>query len=401
VNILSSIIYSGNPTKDLAELGKARFSFAGGFPNSAFFQLDLIVSSFEEALRRDPSCLQYGSPRGYPKLIEAAVQLAQKQDHVKIGEENVVTVSAGQYGLHLIASVLLSQPRSKVIVEAPTYFGALEAFKDYDPQYLSVPLEQDGMDMEYLEKIVNSQKNIKFIYAIPDFQNPTGTTYSLEKRKKLVELASKYGVPVVEDSPYKEMRFKGESLPSILSLFPEGTYRVNTVSKIIAPGLRVGWIIADDGLTNKLVEKKAAMHLFSPSATEATVARYLETAMEWPRLVPIEVTEQYKLSSEAMISSLNRSMPEGMSWTNPEGGFVMWAGLPSGMDSEELLKSHALGNDVSFVPGIHFFADREQAKETGKNGMRLSFSSIKKEEISQGLGALAQSINEFNQQLRR
>jgi 2-aminoadipate transaminase len=295
----------------------------------------------------------------------------------------------------LIGRVFVN-PGDRILVEAPTYLGALQAWNAYEAEYITVPMDEDGMVTDELEAALRTGP--KFIYVLPNFQNPTGVTLSLERRHKLVELADRYGVPIIEDDPYGQLRFEGEHLPSVVTLdcqFREngfGDYRGNviylsTFSKILAPGLRLAWVIAPQEVIRKLVHAKQAADLHTATfnqlvAFEVSRGGFLDRHVWMIRRV-------YRERRDIMLESMQEHFPSGVHWTYPHGGLFLWATMPEGMKSTEVLRA-AIEQNVAFVPGAPFYP-----LGGGDNTMRINFSNASPDNIRLGISRLGKVIAEM------
>jgi 2-aminoadipate transaminase len=358
-------------------------SLAGGLPAPELFPIDQYRRAFEWVLETNGSAaLQYGPSEGYRPLREL---LAARMTRLGIPAEaeHVLITNGSQQGLDLIGKILLN-PGDAVCLENPSYMGAIQAFDSYQAEYVIVPMDDDGMRAEELDAILRRHP-VKFIYALPNFQNPSGRTMSLERREILVETAQKHGVPIVEDDPYGELRFEGEQLPSIRSLWPEGVVYLGTFSKILAPGFRLGWMVAPHGLYDEMVFGKQPADLHTSTASQMATYEvcneegFLEGHIE-------NIRDVYRRRRDVMLRALERHFPEGCTWTRAQGGLFVWAELPIAIDTRELL-ADALEENVAFVPGQSFHADR-----SGHNTMRLNFSNVTEERIEEGIARLGRAI---------
>jgi 2-aminoadipate transaminase len=274
-------------------------------------------------------------------------------------------------------------------MELPSYVGGLQAFTSYRAKMVGVPQDDQGMRMDklerLLEKLARKKKKPKFIYVVPDFQNPSGVTMSLERRKKLLELAYKYEVPIVEDSPYRDLRFAGEAVPAIYALDDqEQVIVLGTFSKIFCPGLRLAWIMAPAAWLDKLVIAKQGMDLCCPTFNQLVASEYIDRG-QLPRQIE-EIRRLYGRKREVMLKALKKHMPKGVKWTKPEGGLFMWLKLPKHMSANELF-SKAIEEKVAYVVGTAFHCDGK-----GQNAMRLNFSYASEEQIEEGVRRLATMI---------
>jgi 2-aminoadipate transaminase len=370
-------------------------SFAGGLPAPEVFPLKEFQQACNTVLETcGPQALQYGTTEGYRPLREMIARHATRYG-IDVTADNILITSGSQQALDLIGRLFINNG-DNVVVESPTYLGALQAWSVYGSNYVSVPSDENGMVVDDLEKAL--RVGPKFIYILPNFQNPTGTTLSLERRRKLVELADKYGVPIVEDDPYGQLRFEGEHLPSVVSLDSEfrgpngGHYSGNviylsTFSKLLAPGLRLAWIIAPPEVIRKLVMAKQAADLHTATfnqfvAFEVGKGGFLDEHVKFIRQV-------YKERRDVMLETMAEVFPSEVRWTHPQGGMFLWGILPENMDAAEVLKS-AIARKVAFVPGGSFHPNGG-----GTNTMRINFSYSNPDNIREGITRLGTLFKEL------
>lgn len=361
-------------------------SFAGGMPAPESFPIEELVKIGRDVLENTGAqALQYGPTEGYQPLREA---IAKRMAKVKVDAkaENILVTSGSQQGLDFAAKIFIN-PGDIIVCESPTYLGAINAFKAYEPKFIEVSTDKDGMNMEELEEALKGNDNIKFIYVIPDFQNPSGKTWSLERRIKLVELANKYNVAIIEDNPYGELRFEGEVLPAVKHFDTEGRVAfLGTFSKILCPGLRLGWVVADTEFLSKFILVKQGADLQSSTISQMEAAKFLE-------LYDIDahiqkIIDIYKVRRDVMLKTMEEEFPEGVSFTNPEGGLFTWVVLPEYMNARELALK-ALEQNVAYVPGGSFFPNGGN-----ENTMRLNYSNMDEERIVEGITRLGKVIKE-------
>jgi 2-aminoadipate transaminase len=366
-------------------------SFGGGLPAPETFPHDELADIASELLRTEyKNVLQYGTTEGSRTLRRAMIEWLKPQDiHVTLDELLVTTAS--QQGLDLLCKAFFD-PGDVVFCGLPTYLGAVQAFTLFQVTKIGVPLEDDGMDIDALEERIREAraqgKAMKGIYVIPDFQNPSGISMSLEKRQRLLEVARREDLLVFEDNPYGHLRFSGEPVPSIFSLDEEGrTIMLVTFSKVLSAGLRLAVIAARGELMDALVRVKQPTDLCTSKLTQMMAARYMERYGLERHLD--EIRPIYRVKKEAMIRALEKYMPndEGLRWTNPDGGLFIWMWLPEGLDAEELLGS-AIEHKVAYVPGASSYVDGG-----GKNTLRLSFSLCTPEQIDEGIRRLADVVS--------
>ncbi|MCL5273649.1 MAG: PLP-dependent aminotransferase family protein [Chloroflexi bacterium] len=371
-------------------------SFAGGLPAPEVFPVKQVTEAVDTLMKEAPTqALQYSATEGYRPLREL---LARKmsQTGVPVGLDNLMITSGSQQALDLIGKLFID-PGDRVVVEAPTYLGALQAWNAYEADYVQVAADENGMVVDELAKALSVKP--KLIYLVPNFHNPSGVTLSLERRKRLVEIADQAGVPVVEDDPYGQLRFEGESLPSLLTLdalnhpstdgYNGNVIYLSTFSKILAPGLRLAWAVAPAPVMRKLVAAKQGVDLQTSTFTQMLayeVARegYLDQHIEIIRAT-------YRERRDAMLAALQESMPAGVRWNHPQGGMFLWCILPEGMNATRLLE-RCVKTRVAFVPGNSFYpCGGGDAERT----MRLNFSNAKPEMIRAGIARLGAAIREM------
>lgn len=361
-------------------------SFAGGMPAPESFPIEELVKIGKDVLENSGAqALQYGPTEGYQPLREA---IAKRMAKVRVDAkaENILVTSGSQQGLDFAAKIFIN-PGDIIVCESPTYLGAINAFKAYEPKFIEVSTDKDGMDMEELEEVLKSNDNIKFIYVIPDFQNPSGKTWSVERRIKLVELANKYNIAIIEDNPYGELRFEGEVLPAVKYFDTEGRVAfLGTFSKILCPGLRLGWVVADKEFLSKFILVKQGADLQSSTISQMETAKFLE-------LYDIDahiqkIIDIYKVRRDIMIKTMEEEFPEGVSFTYPEGGLFTWVILPEYMNARELALK-ALEQNVAYVPGGSFFPNGGN-----ENTFRLNYSNMNEEKIKEGIKRLGKVIKD-------
>jgi 2-aminoadipate transaminase len=358
-------------------------SFAGGLPAASTFPADRIREATDRVLREAPAAaLQYSATEGYAPLREwVAARLSTGSATIRASQ--VLITTGSQQALDLIGKVLID-PASPVLVETPTYLGALQAFSLYEPRYVQVPTDENGLVPEGLTPALT--QGARLLYAQPNFQNPTGRRLALERRKTLAELARKSPYVLVEDDPYGALDYAGKPLPTLLSMAPDHVVHCGTFSKVLAPGLRLGYIVAPEELHFKLVQAKQATDLHTPTLTQRIVYEVVKDGFLDYQIPSIRTL--YGDQCSAMLEALARHMPEGVSWNRPEGGMFLWVTLPASIDTMQLLEA-AIAHHVAFVPGAPFFA-----KEAPRNTLRLSFVTVSPARIDEGVARLAALIRE-------
>jgi 2-aminoadipate transaminase len=369
-------------------------SFAGGLPAPDVFP----IKEFKEACIRvleenGPQSLQYGTTDGYVPLREMIARHSARYG-IDVTADNILITSGSQQALDLIGKIFINRG-DRILVESPTYLGALQAWNAYGAEYIAIPSDENGMITDELDKALRCGP--KFIYVLPNFQNPTGVTMSLDRRKKLVELADRYGVPIIEDDPYGQLRFEGEHLPAVEVLdsrirAANGWYSGNviylsTFSKLLAPGLRLAWVIAPPEVITKLVQAKQGADLHTSTFNQMVAYEVAHKGFLDKHVITIR--QVYQERRNVMLDALTEHMPECVRWTRPQGGLFLWATLPENLDTSELL-IEAVKEKVAFVPGGSF-----HPCGGGKNTMRLNFSYSKPELINEGIARLGKVIKQF------
>ncbi len=362
-------------------------SFAGGLPSPQTFPIDAMREASERVLGDDgKAALQYAASEGYAPLREWVAQDLLKQG-MHVSPDQVLITTGSQQGLDLVAKILIDAG-SRILVETPTYLGALQAFTPMEPTVVSVGSDDHGVDPADLRaKVGTGTDKARFVYLLPNFQNPTGRTMTEERRAAVAQVAVETGLPIIEDNPYGDLWFDAPPAPSLSSRHPEGSVYLGSFSKILAPGLRLGYLVAPKALYPKLLQAKQAADLHTPSFNQRVVAEVLKDGFI-ERHVPT-IRALYKQQCEAMLAALDREMAGlGLSWNRPVGGMFLWVQLPKGLKAIPLLDK-AVEKGVAFVPGSAFYA--EGADEST---LRLSFVTATVDQINTGMKALAAAIRE-------
>lgn len=361
-------------------------SFAGGMPAPELFPIEQMKIVSDRVLGKSGQrALQYSTTEGCLPLREQIVKLMSRTG---IGAEaNRVLITTGsQQGLDLTGKVFIDEGDT-VICEKPTYLAAINAFNAYMPNFAEVGMDEDGMIMEELEECLKVNPDAKFIYTIPDFQNPTGRTMSLDRRKKIIEIAQKFDVVIIEDNPYGELRYEGERLPAIKHFDTEGrVVYLGTLSKILSPGLRVGWVYASQDIITKYILFKQGADLHTNTVAQMQASEFMNmygTEHHIRKLI-----EVYKGRRDIMTDAISREFPEGIKATKPQGGLFLWLEFPGNINGRDLLK-RCLEKNVAFVPGGSFFANGGN-----ENTARLNFSNAKEEKIVEGIERMAEALRE-------
>jgi 2-aminoadipate transaminase len=366
-------------------------SFGGGMPASEVFPIEEFKEACIRVLENNgPKSLQYGSTEGYKPLREMIARHSLRYG-IEVTPDNILITSGSQQALDLLGKIFINRG-DRILVESPTYLGALQAWNAYGAEYVSVPADENGMQTDALEEALRCGP--KFIYVLPNFQNPTGVTLTLERRKKLVEMADRYGVPIIEDDPYGQLRFEGEHLPAVEVVdgrirATNGCYSGNviylsTFSKILAPGIRLAWVIAPPEVIFKLVQAKQGADLHTSTFNQ--IVAYEVGHQGFLDKHILKIREVYQQRRDVMLDALEEHMPEGVHWTHPLGGLFLWATLPEQLKSSEILKE-AVKEKVAFVPGDSFYPNGG-----GQNTMRLNFSHSNPEMINEGMARLGRVV---------
>jgi 2-aminoadipate transaminase len=362
-------------------------SFGGGYPDPDLFPMAQMREVFDGLLTGDSSVLQYTVSDGMPRLRE---QVADRmaRDGVACSASDVLVLQGAQQGLDLTAKLVLD-PGDVVITENPTFLGALIAFNPYQPAYAAVRTDDDGMDTDDLERVLAANPRAKLIYTVPDFQNPTGVTLSLARRRRLVELANRYDVLVLEDSPYRELRFAGEPIPTLKSLDTEGrVVFLGSFSKILAPGMRLGWSVASEDLTERLGLLKLAADTQCSTLNMAAASAFLDQYDIDAHIATIRSV--YRRKRDLMLDAIAELFPPSVAYTSPDGGLFTWLTFPEGFDAAAFLRDEAIPKaKVAFVPGATFFPVTQEP-----NHARVNFSGVSDERIVTGMTRLAGLLRE-------
>jgi 2-aminoadipate transaminase len=361
-------------------------SFAGGLPAPELFPVQDVQEACRHVLEhKGAEALQYSVTEGYPPLKGYLVEKVRKYG-VLVEESNILLTNGSQQALDLIGKIFID-PGDVILTEAPTYLGGLQAFGAYQARYVTVPLDDDGMQVDKVEDIL-AKEPVKFIYVLPNFHNPAGVTLSYERRLKLVELAAKYGVFIVEDDPYGALRFEGEDITPLYALHKENVLYLSTFSKTLSPGIRLGWIAAPAEIIARLVQAKQGTDLHTSTFIQMIAHNVCQRGL----IHHVQrIRQVYKERRDIMLASMEKHFPEGVTWTRPQGGLFLWVTLPEHVDTAEFLQV-ALEEKVAFVPGFAFYP----GGGGGKNSMRLNFSNAGPEMIEEGIKRLGRAlIREF------
>lgn len=360
-------------------------SFAGGLPAPELFPVKEMKAAVDKVFEEHgQEAMQYGAAKGVTALREVIQQHVKKKENVDSELDNVLVTTGSEQALDLVGKAFVD-PGDTVLVEQPTYLCALDVFRSYGANFASVEMDEDGMKMDALEEALKANPNTKLIYTVPNFQNPTGRTMTEERRKQLAELAEKYDVYVLEDNPYGEIRFAGQHVPAVKSFDKSGhVLYMSTFSKTLAPGFRLGWLVADKNVVNKLTVLKQSADLHTDNLAQFAVAQFFADNDVDAHVK--EISALYGKRKDLMLEGIKKYFPEGVKYTDPEGGMFLWVEVPGVDDTVELFKE-CLEHDVAFVPGDPFFADEVQP-----GAFRLNYSNMKEDQIEVGLKRLGAAL---------
>jgi 2-aminoadipate transaminase len=360
-------------------------SLAGGMPFVQALPIEHVLEVVESVLSERPEvALQYGDGQGPPTLRERLAMLMAEED-TEVDPDDILVTTGAQQALDLVGKVLID-PGDRIVVEAPSYVGALSAFSAYEPTFVHVDLDDDGLVVEQLEETLLGGPRPKFVYTVPNFHNPAGVTMSYERRRRVVTLCREARVPIIEDNPYGMLRFEGERLPTLRSLDPQNVIYLGTVSKVFSPGVRVGWVVAEPGVLQRLILAKEAADLCGSNFMMLVTERYLSGDVWRTNLATLVGT--YRARRDAMLQALTEHFPEDARWTRPAGGFYVWATLPEYVDTRSMLAA-AVERRVAYVPGTGFYADGR-----GTRQMRLAFCYPTEDRIREGVLRLGELLGD-------
>ncbi len=369
-------------------------SFAGGLPAPELFPIREFREACEYVLTNSgQQALQYGPTEGYRPLKEWIAETVRKYG-VPAVPENILLTNGSQQALDLVGKVFLNEGNA-IITDEPTYLGAIQAWNPYRPKYITVPLDKQGTRVDKVEEVLKEHKDVKFIYVLPNFHNPAGTTLPLERREKLVEIAAKYGIFIIEDDPYGELRYEGEDLPPLISLHKENVIYLSTFSKTLAPGVRLGWIIASEQVIQKLVIAKQGSDLHTSTFIQYIVYDICHRGILKPHVKKIR--KVYRERRDVMLKAMEEHFPkEGFTWTHPEGGLFLFVWMPEELDSQKLFERAVKEAGVAFVPGSAFYPNGG-----GNNTMRLNFSCMPPERIKEGIKRLGRILKDELERVKK
>lgn len=365
-------------------------SFAGGLPNPKTFPAAELTDVCATVLdKHQAKALQYGTTEGVLSLREEICKRMKRTIDLDMTPDNIVITSGSQQGLDLLGKMFID-PGDAIVVEAPSYLGAVGAFKSYEPNFVAIELDDDGMKIDLLEEqLANLKKRFvipKFVYVVPTFQNPAGVTMTDSRRDKLVDLSHEYDFVIIEDSPYENLRYAGEDIKPLIVKAPDRTLNLGTFSKTFAPGFRIAWTMGPADLIRKVVISKQSADLCTAPFSQYIIAEYMARGLLDPHIE--EIKKLYSRKRDIMMKALDENMPEEVSWTRPEGGLFLWVRAPTYVDTKDMFL-RAIEKKIAYVTGTAFYGDGR-----GTNEMRLNFSFETDERIHDGVERLADVLRE-------
>lgn len=362
-------------------------SFAGGLPAPELFPVEGMKEATDKVYaEHGQQALQYGAAKGVTELRELILKRVKEKENIDAKLENVMVTTGSEQAIDLAGKAFVN-PGDTVLVEEPTYLCALDVFRSYGANFVSVPMDDDGMKMDALEEALKAHPETALVYTVPNFQNPTGRTMPAERRKKFAELAAKYDVPVLEDNPYGDIRFAGEHVPSVKSFDHAGkVFYMSTFSKILAPGFRLGWLVADPKVIEKLTVLKQSADLHTDNLVQYVVTEFFKENDVDAHVK--EISDLYGKRKQLMIDGIKKYFPKDVKYTDPEGGMFLWVEVPGVTDTVELFKQ-CLEHNVAFVPGDPFFAGKPQP-----GTFRLNYSNMQEDQIEVGLKRLGEALSQ-------
>lgn len=363
-------------------------SFAGGLPAPELFPVTEMKAAVDRAFdQHGRELMQYGAAKGVPALREWALHHVAEKEGIHGELENVLITTGSEQALDLVGKALVD-PGDVVLVEQPTYLCAVDVFKSYGARLVSVAMDDDGMRTDALEETLKAHPEAKLLYTVPNFQNPTGRTIPLERRQKMAELATKYDLTILEDNPYGEIRFAGQHVPAVKSFDHDGhVCYMGTFSKTLAPGFRLGWIVADKRIVDKLTVLKQSADLHTDNLAQYATVEYVQNNDLDAHVK--EISALYRKRKQLMIDGIKKYFPAAVKYTNPEGGMFLWVEVP-GVDDTVAVFKECLKNNVAFVPGDPFFAGKPQP-----GAFRLNYSNMAEDQIELGLKRLGEVLQKY------
>lgn len=362
-------------------------SFAGGLPAPELFPVKEMQAAVDQVFTKEgQEAMQYGAAKGVTALRELILEHVKEKEGVTGQLDNVMVTTGSEQVLDLVGKAFVD-PGDTILVEQPTYLCALDVFKSYGAKFVGVDMDEQGMKMDSLEEALQAHPETKLVYTVPNFQNPTGRTMAVERRQKLAELAEKYDVYVLEDNPYGEIRFAGHHVPAVKSFDKSGhVFYMSTFSKTLAPGFRLGWVVADQDVVNKLTVLKQSADLHTDNLAQYAVVEFLKHNDLDAHVK--EISALYGKRKQLMADGIKQYFPAGVKYTDPEGGMFLWVEVPGVDDTVELFKE-CLNHNVAFVPGDPFFAGQPQP-----GAFRLNYSNAQEDQIKVGMKQLGEALQE-------
>jgi len=383
-------LQTGSEIRDMLKVlsQPGMLSFAGGMPAKEMFPVEEMTKAAQDVMKENGcNAMQYSSTEGFPELRQQIADRMAKKQGIKTDMDHILIIPGSQMGLDFSGKIFLDKD-DIVLLESPSYLGAINAFKIFEPRFIEIPTEEDGMIMSELENVLAKEDKVKMIYVIPDFQNPTGREWSVKKRKEFINIINKYEIPVLEDNPYGELRFEGEPMPTLKSFDTKGlVVYLGTFSKILAPGYRLAWVCASTEILEKYNLMEQAACLQSSTISQMEISRYLRDNDLDAHIA--KIAELYRKRRDAMMSALREYLPEECSFTHSRGGLFTWVVLPEYMDAKELQKN-CLKRKIAFVPGEGFYPNGGV-----KNTLRLNYSTTSEEDIKKGMKILGEEIKKM------
>lgn len=360
-------------------------SMAGGMPDPDTLPMQLVKQLSQEVIDRDDrKIFQYGTTEGYPSYREAIANYLNKTRNLDLSAQQVFTSTGAQGTVNALAMLLLNKG-DRVAIESPTFLASIKTFRAYEPEFVQIPSDENGIMTDKLEEAAK-QGELKFVYLIPNFQNPTGFTMSLERRQEVARIAKQYDLIILEDDPYYELRYEGEHLPTVYSLAPDHTIYTGSLSKVLSPGMRLAYYIGPEAVTAQMVSLKQGVDVHTSNLDQAIAAAYINNG-HLDKHLPF-ILDTYRPKLKAMLQALEQHIPSGFKFSHPEGGMFIWVEGPKEFDATALYQT-AIEHKIAYVPGQFFFLDEENHKNT----LRLNFTNIAREKIDPAIRQLCSILN--------
>lgn len=363
-------------------------SFAGGLPAPELFPVSEVADIVRDLMANDGQrILQYATTEGHAPLREKIAKRMNKNNGTNVTADDILITTGSQQVLDFTGKIFINEG-DVVLCESPSYLGAINAFKAYSPKFVEVDTDDSGIIPESLEKILATEKNVKFLYAIPDFQNPMGTTWTLERRKAVVDICNKYDLPIIEDNPYGDLIYDGDTLPSLMSLDKKGlTCFLGTFSKSFCPGLRIGWVAAHGKIIQNYITVKQGADLHTSTLDQRIIDAYMEKYDFEAHIIKLRAL--YRKRRDVILAAMDEYFPKGIKYTRPTGGLFLWVTMPEGINSRDVFMK-CVEKNVAFVPGDAFFPATQQF-----NCMRINYSNMPEDRIIEGIKRMAEVLKKF------